>query len=201
MLVMLRIVDTDSLNQIAAFIVAMKLSFKLFTGQTDLTNHYLIAQFAGTKACSRYDLPLYCSTVLLPVMVDQTSVFLGFVAPGSNISTTVSLKRKCKSNSKQRKRLREKRELSSNTDTSTTDIYLDVQDAVVAVKVNDQSSKKKCRENSKQREKIKEVKAAQAAQEAEEVKEVKEVKETKEVNGLGATSGGRSASAGRLRSA
>ena len=184
MLVMLRIVDTDSLAWIAAFIAAMKLSFKLFTGQTDLTNHYLIAQFAGTKACSRYDLPLYCSTVLLPVMVDQTSVFLGFVAPGSNTSTTVPLKRKCKPNPKQRKRLREKRELSSNTDTSTTDIDLGVQDALVAVKVNDQSSKKKCRENSKQRERIKEAKAAQTAQEAEEVKEV---------NGLRVTSGGRSA--------
>lgn len=179
----------------------MKLSFKLFTGQTDLTNHYLIAQFAGTKACSRYDLPLYCSTVLLPVMVDQTSVFLGFVAPGSNTSTTVSPKRKCKPNPKQRKRLREKRELSSNTDTSTTDIDSGVQDAVVAVKVNDQSSKKKCRGNSKQRQRIKEVKAAQAAeaaqaaQEAEEVKEVEEIKETKEVNGLKVTSEEGSASA------
>jgi hypothetical protein len=41
-------------------------------------NDNLIAQFPGTKACSRYGIPLYYSTVLLPVMVDQTSVFLGF---------------------------------------------------------------------------------------------------------------------------
>ncbi len=112
-------------------------------------NHYLIAQFAGTKACSRYDLPLYCSTVLLPVMVDQTSVFGGFVAPGSNTSTTVPPKRKCKRDPKQRKRLREKRELSSNTGTSTTGIDLGVQDAVVAVKVIDQSSKKKMQKKFK----------------------------------------------------
>jgi len=155
----------------------------------------LIAQFAGTKACSRYDIPLYCSTVLLPVMVDQTSVSEGFVAPGSNISTTVPPKRKCKSDLKQRKRLREKRELSSNTDTSTTGIDLGVQDAVVAVKVIDQSSKKKCRGNSKQRQRIKEAKAAQAAQAAQEAEEVEEIKETKEVNGLKVTSEEGSASA------
>lgn len=47
MLVMLRIIDTDSLAQIAAFIAAMKLSFKLSTGQTNLTELFQTHQHAS----------------------------------------------------------------------------------------------------------------------------------------------------------
>jgi len=96
------------------------------------------------------------------------SVILNISSP---FSTTEPLKRKCKPDPKQRKRLREQRELSSITDYSTT--------AVVAVKVDHQPSKKNCRGNPKQRRRIKKARAAQ--EEAKEIKKAKEAKEAKEV--------------------